>query len=85
MNKLTLTHWQELTHGLYDGVTGIITQPMKGAKDTGAPGFLKGVGKGIGGVVLKPFAGRPPPPSPSIPSDTNQKLSRLLGSSRLPP
>ncbi len=32
-------------------------QPIKGAQDEGVVGFLKGVGKGVGGVVLKPAAG----------------------------
>ncbi|RPA95108.1 UDP-Glycosyltransferase/glycogen phosphorylase [Choiromyces venosus 120613-1] len=39
--------------GLYDGVSGIFTQPIQGAREEGAAGFLKGFGKGIGGVVLK--------------------------------
>lgn len=34
-----------------------MTQPVAGAKKEGAAGFLKGVGKGIGGIVLKPSAG----------------------------
>ncbi|RDL38700.1 uncharacterized protein BP5553_03040 [Venustampulla echinocandica] len=44
-------------HGLYDGLTGLVTQPYNGAKKDGAVGFLKGVGKGLGGVVFKPSAG----------------------------
>lgn len=48
--------------GLYDGISGLVTQPMKGAKEEGTAGFLKGVGKGIGGVVLKSGAGIPPSP-----------------------
>ncbi|KAG9238186.1 hypothetical protein BJ875DRAFT_480641 [Amylocarpus encephaloides] len=44
-------------HGLYDGLTGLVTQPYNGARKEGAVGFLKGVGKGLGGVVFKPSAG----------------------------
>jgi len=36
-----------------------VTQPLEGAKKEGVSGLLKGFGKGIGGVVLKPGAGRP--------------------------
>ena len=43
--------------GTYDGITGLFTQPVRGAKKEGAAGFMKGVGKGIGGLILKPGAG----------------------------
>ena len=49
--------WKEFGYGLYDGISGLVTQPMKGAQKEGAAGFVKGIGKGIGGVVLKPGAG----------------------------
>jgi hypothetical protein len=49
---------KDFTHGIYDGVTGVVTQPVNGAMEEGALGFLKGVGKGIGGLVLKPTAGK---------------------------
>ena len=48
---------KEFGFGLYDGITGLVTQPIRGAKKEGAAGFIKGVGKGIGGVVLKTQAG----------------------------
>lgn len=44
-------------YGLYDGLTGLVTQPYDGARKEGAVGFLKGFGKGLGGVVFKPSAG----------------------------
>jgi hypothetical protein len=44
-------------YGLYDGLTGLVTQPYNGAKKEGALGFVKGFGKGLGGVVFKPSAG----------------------------
>jgi hypothetical protein len=49
---------QEFGLGFYDGITGLVTQPLKGAEKEGAAGLLKGIGKGIGGLVLKPGAGQ---------------------------
>lgn len=43
--------------GWYDGVTGLVTQPWKGAQKDGAVGFVKGIGKGMGGFVAKSGAG----------------------------
>ncbi|KAF2483580.1 hypothetical protein BDY17DRAFT_251074 [Neohortaea acidophila] len=43
-------------YGLYDGITGFVTQPVQGAQKEGAAGFVKGFGKGLGGIVLKPSA-----------------------------
>lgn len=43
---------------MFDGITGLVTQPMAGAKKDGAAGFVKGIGKGIGGIMLKPGAGK---------------------------
>ena len=48
---------QELGYGFYDGVSGLVTQPLEGAKKEGLPGFVKGMGKGFGGLILKPGAG----------------------------
>ena len=42
---------------MYDGISGLVTQPMRGAKKEGVSGFFKGVGKGIGGIALKGGAG----------------------------
>lgn len=42
---------------MYDGITGLVTQPLRGAKKSGAEGFIKGFGKGIAGLVAKPGAG----------------------------
>ncbi|XP_070537095.1 intermembrane lipid transfer protein VPS13A-like isoform X2 [Ptychodera flava] len=46
-----------LVMGFVEGVSGIVTQPVKGAKKEGATGFFKGVGKGLVGVVAKPTGG----------------------------
>ena len=39
-------------------MTGVVTQPIKGAKKEGAAGFLKGMGKGFAGLIVKPAAGK---------------------------
>ena len=44
---------KEVVFGLYDGVTGLVTQPYTGAQRDGLVGFSKGVGKGVGGLVFK--------------------------------
>ena len=46
----------ELIFGIYDGVTGLILQPYRGARRKGALGFVQGVGKGVAGFVLKNLA-----------------------------
>ncbi|KAH7159973.1 hypothetical protein B0J13DRAFT_616766 [Dactylonectria estremocensis] len=43
----------ELFYGIYDGFTGVVRLPVRGAKDSGATGFVKGVGMGLTGLVLK--------------------------------
>jgi len=48
---------QEFGHGVYDGVTGLVSQPVMGAKKEGVSGFFKGFAKGVAGAVLKPGAG----------------------------
>jgi len=43
--------------GIYKGVTGIVTEPIKGVRKEGAVGLAKGLGRGLIGVVLKPTIG----------------------------
>ena len=47
---------KEFGYGFFDGITGLVTQPIAGAKKEGVAGFFKGAAKGVGGVVLKPGA-----------------------------
>ena len=47
---------REFGFGIYDGVTGLVTQPWQGAKKEGIGGFIKGMGKGVGGLLAKPSA-----------------------------
>ena len=44
---------KEVVFGIFDGVTGLVTQPYWGAQKDGVVGFGKGVGKGVGGLVFK--------------------------------
>jgi len=46
----------EFVLGTYDAVTGVVTQPIRGARADGVTGFVSGVGKGLGGLVLKEAA-----------------------------
>lgn len=48
---------KEFGLGFYDGLSGLVMHPIKGAEKEGGIGLLKGVGKGIGGLILKPAAG----------------------------
>lgn len=48
---------KHLAHGFYDGITGLVTQPLKGLRDGGVPGLIHGIASGLGGVVAKPAAG----------------------------
>lgn len=48
---------KEFGYGFYDGITGLVTQPLEGARREGAAGFVKGAAKGFGGLILKPGAG----------------------------
>jgi hypothetical protein len=47
---------EEFVFGIYDGVTGVVVQPYNGARENGAIGFVKGVGMGLTGFVLKNLA-----------------------------
>ncbi|CAF4846541.1 unnamed protein product, partial [Rotaria sp. Silwood1] len=43
--------------GFVEGVKGVITKPVSGAKESGASGFVKGLGKGFMGLVTRPTGG----------------------------
>jgi len=46
-----------LGHGVFDGLTGIVMDPVKGAQRSGVKGFGIGIGTGVIGVVSKPVVG----------------------------
>lgn len=43
--------------GVFNGVTGIVTQPIRGAQRHGVEGFFQGAFRGVVGVVAQPLAG----------------------------
>jgi vacuolar protein sorting-associated protein 13A/C len=43
--------------GVVSGIAGVVTQPLKGAREEGVGGFFKGVGKGLVGIAAKPLSG----------------------------
>jgi hypothetical protein len=49
---------QELALGTYDGIAGLFTQPVIGAREEGPLGFVKGFGKGVMGTPFKFCAGK---------------------------
>lgn len=46
-----------LRQGIVDGVTGVFTKPIDGAREEGVEGFFKGLGVGAMGLVARPTAG----------------------------
>ncbi|KAI1129017.1 hypothetical protein F5Y10DRAFT_239370 [Nemania abortiva] len=48
---------KSLFYGFYDGITGVVTLPYKGARGAGIKGFGIGVLHGIGGLFFKPLSG----------------------------
>ncbi|CAH2233181.1 jg13113 [Pararge aegeria aegeria] len=46
-----------LVMGVVDGVTGVFTKPIEGAREQGVEGFFKGLGVGAVGLVARPTAG----------------------------
>jgi hypothetical protein len=46
----------EFIYGIFDGVTGLVVQPYTNARRDGLIGFVKGIGMGVTGFVLKDLA-----------------------------
>ncbi|KAG7453100.1 uncharacterized protein BT62DRAFT_46609 [Guyanagaster necrorhizus] len=44
-------------YGLYDGVTGLVREPIKGAQKDGFVGALRGSARSFADIVIKPSAG----------------------------
>ncbi|CAH8607282.1 unnamed protein product [Heterobilharzia americana] len=44
-------------HGIVGGMTSIVTQPYRGAKEDHLKGFVYGIGRGLLGTVTKPVGG----------------------------
>jgi UDP:flavonoid glycosyltransferase YjiC (YdhE family) len=47
----------ELYLGFYDGVAGLVRLPYQDIKQEGPVGLATGIGKGVGGLFLKPISG----------------------------
>ena len=43
--------------GLFRGIKGVVSKPLKGAQKKGAQGFVKGLYHGVVGVVANPVSG----------------------------
>lgn len=67
-------------YGLWDGLSGLYTQPAKGIEEGGIGGFFSGLGKGIGGAVFKPVAGAVGLPAYAI-RGVYEEVARLTGGS----
>lgn len=63
--------------GLFEGVTGVFLDPIKGAKEGGALGALKGVGTGLAGLAFKPIVG-----TADLVSGTMAGVGALAGGNR---
>jgi len=48
---------ENLGSGLYEGVTGVVTKPLEGARKSGCGGFASGMGRGLLGVLTRPLTG----------------------------
>jgi hypothetical protein len=46
-----------VARGIAQGITGVITEPVRGAREGGVGGFFQGLGRGVVGVVVKPVVG----------------------------
>ena len=45
------------TKGVFSGLTGVVTQPIKSVRNKGIEGLVPGLARGAVGVVAKPLAG----------------------------
>ena len=46
-----------LGKGLFEGVTGVVTQPLMGLVEDGPRGLVEGLGRGAAGLIAKPLVG----------------------------
>lgn len=42
---------------MFEGVGGVVSKPISGAREEGLGGFFKGAGKGVVGLVMRPASG----------------------------
>ena len=48
---------KSIANGFKNGLTGVFTEPVRGAEKKGLPGFFIGAAKGFGGLIFKPISG----------------------------
>lgn len=48
---------QGLAAGYYDGILGLVKEPLEGGKKEGLLGVIKGAGRSYANVTMKPAAG----------------------------
>lgn len=72
-----ITAGKEFGLGVFDGITGIFSQPVKGAMKEGPVGFVKGVGKGLAGAPLKSAAGAIALPAYTMKGFHSEAMKRL--------
>ena len=48
---------KHLAQGVWQGVSDLVVQPAKGAKETGFSGFMSGLSRAVVGLVVKPVVG----------------------------
>ncbi|CAG8954861.1 hypothetical protein HYFRA_00008547 [Hymenoscyphus fraxineus] len=50
----TIVGGKSFAYGFYDFSVSLFAEPIRGARDNGAKGFVTGVGKGVGGLFTQP-------------------------------
>eukprot|EP00474_Spongospora_subterranea_P000863 CRZ01321.1 hypothetical protein [Spongospora subterranea] len=69
-----------LATGVFLGVTGVVSAPIRGAMQQGSWGFIKGLGAGVAGVISKPVSG-----ALEMVSQTSRGLASAAGVSQSSP
>ncbi|ORC93054.1 vacuolar protein sorting-associated protein 13 family protein, partial [Trypanosoma theileri] len=46
-----------MAQGLWDGIEGVVSRPLNGARTTGIAGFCTGIATGAVGLLTRPVAG----------------------------
>lgn len=78
--------FQSAGGSIWSGVSGVFTKPVEGAKEKGAGGFIKGIGKGGAGLVTKTVSGLVDivaKTSEGIDAHTRSRVHAILATTRL--
>lgn len=74
---------KSMLSNVFSAITGIITEPLKGAKKGGIKGGAMGFGKGILGLVCKPVKGTIDLVTQTTRGITNTPKTMYIGLSRV--